>query len=712
MDVGWQRGRQRAVAAACLGLGLALLACSPPAAPAVKQAERLVSTHVPLQRVTITGVVTLPASLVGNNGSSIIANNGSGLLTENGAGVVQPQAGYALANVDAVPLAHTTVFLADLSRHPVPGLATVQTDAAGHFSIPNVPVGFTFILVAAASTRDGRDAHLEAIVGSTPTPPAAEVDVASTLVTAATLADRTNLPADVDNQVIADAVRSMANRLSNSGLPDLTDRAGLIGKAHDLAAADASVASALERLHVTIAQASPPPEDLAVAVADSPQPAASSTRAAPQGTPGSSSSGAPSSSASTLATSSAPATSPQASVDPGATASAQASGGGSPSPAASTGASPSAGVVPSPSSGPASSPVASASAAPSVAPSVAASPSQAPSPSPSPTPTPLTIAAYAGTQGLAGFAGDGGQASAARLSTPYGIWVDASGTLFFADGGNNRVRKVTVGGIISTVAGSGTAGYSGDGGPATSARLSTPGRVVADAAGNLYISDDQNHCIRKVTPGGTISTVAGTGVSGYGGDGGAATSAKLSFPSGIALDGAGNLYICDSGNNRVRKVTAGGTISTVAGTGTAGYAGDGLSATSAKLSSPRGLALDRSGNLYIADLNNGRIRKVSTGGTISTVANGLTGPQDVVADANGMLYVADTTANRIYMVSTSGAMSLFAGNGSSAESGDGGAPASAGLGGPFGLALDTTGHLYVADSGGQVIRVIGPVTGR
>jgi len=270
-----------------------------------------------------------------------------------------------------------------------------------------------------------------------------------------------------------------------------------------------------------------------------------------------------------------------------------------------------------------------------------------------------TITTIAGT-GTAGFSGEGGQATSAQLNYPLGVAVDAQGSLYIGDQVNNRVRKVS-GGTITTVAGTGTAGYSGDGGQATSAQLSIPLGVAVDAQGSLYIADYANSRIRKVS-GGIITTVAGTGTAGYSGDGGQATSAQLKFPYSVAVDGQGSLYIADYGNQRVRKVS-GGVISTVAGTGTAGFSGDGGQATSAQVNAPVGVAVDAQGSLYIADNGNQRVRKVS-GGVTSTVA----------------------------------------GTGTAGFSGDGGQATSAQLSGPAGVAVDAPGNLYIADEGNQRVR--------
>jgi uncharacterized protein (TIGR03437 family) len=234
------------------------------------------------------------------------------------------------------------------------------------------------------------------------------------------------------------------------------------------------------------------------------------------------------------------------------------------------------------------------------------------------------------------FDGDGGLAATAQVSCPSGLAADSSGNLYIADTANNRIRKVTPAGIITTVAGSGPSnsagGFSGDGGPATAAMLWGPSAVTVDASGTLYISDTQNNRIRKVTPAGIITTVAGSGPAGlsgsYGGDGGPATSAALSYPHGVAIDAGGNLYIADSVNNRIRKVTPAGTITTVAGTGGPGFGGDAGLAIAAQLATPLGVAIDEAGNLFVADYGNNRIRELSSGPAIA--------PNGIVNAASGV----------------------------------------------------------------------------
>ncbi len=221
------------------------------------------------------------------------------------------------------------------------------------------------------------------------------------------------------------------------------------------------------------------------------------------------------------------------------------------------------------------------------------------------------ISTVAGT-GTAGFSGDNDPAVSAKLNRPYGIAVDSTGTLYFSDYNNHRVRKITTDGKITTVAGTGVAGFGGDNGPALSAQLNCPREVAVDSAGTVYITDAGNHRVRKITADGKISTVAGTGTAGFSGDGGPAPSAKLNLPLGVVVDSTGTVYVSDYNNHRVRKIAPDGKISTVAGTGAAGFSGDGGPAVSAQLYNPFGLAVDCVDTLYIADHLNNRIRKITS----------------------------------------------------------------------------------------------------
>lgn len=230
------------------------------------------------------------------------------------------------------------------------------------------------------------------------------------------------------------------------------------------------------------------------------------------------------------------------------------------------------------------------------------------------------IATIAGTT-VAGFSGDNGPATAAQLYGPLGIAVDSAGNIYFADRFNDRVRKINTTGTITTIAGTGTGGYNGDEIAATTAQLNDPFGVAVDNAGNVYVADHSNHRVRKISNLGIITTVAGTGTGGYNGDDIAATTAQLNEPRGVAVDKFGHLFIADQANNRVRQITLStGIISTIAGNGTQGFSGDGGPATAAMLNGPYAMAADTFHNLYICDVDNQRIRKINWAGVITTVA--------------------------------------------------------------------------------------------
>jgi DNA-binding CsgD family transcriptional regulator/sugar lactone lactonase YvrE len=316
----------------------------------------------------------------------------------------------------------------------------------------------------------------------------------------------------------------------------------------------------------------------------------------------------------------------------------------------------------------------------------------------------------------------------AAFGHPVAVAVNGSDRAYVIDG--NRVRRLDAQ-AAPTVAGTGIGGFSGDGGPATEALLSSPSAIAFDSEGNLYIADTGNNRIRRVDRDGIITTVAGIGKRGYGGDGGPAARALLNSPAGLAVGFGDSVFVADTGNNRVRMITADGTITTVAGTGEAGYAGDGGVASQAVLNSPQGLAVDAEGNLYVTDSFNDRVRKIDLDGVITTIAgdgaqsysgdgqpatqaglNFATGPlngagQAVALDREGDLLVADGGNNTVREVDVGGVIRTVAGTGQPGDAGKRASPHSS-LDLPLGVAVDSEGVVYIADANNGTVRELHP----
>jgi trimeric autotransporter adhesin len=408
------------------------------------------------------------------------------------------------------------------------------------------------------------------------------------------------------------------------------------------------------------------------------------------------------------------------------------------------------------------------------------------------TPTSYIIQTFAGSDDT----GDGGSALSAALSQPEGIAVDRSGNVYVADAANQRIRKIAIDGSIHTFAGTGVAGFAGDGGPASAAQLNQPYGLAIDSAGNLYIADLGNARVREVTVNGTIQTVAGGGtlLATSAGQGGPAIMTQMAQPRNVAIDNQDALYISDFGANQVYRVATNGTLSLVAGTGTVGFSGDGTSALMAQLNAPAGVAVDVTGAVYIADSGNNRVRKVYNGviidifdtpaptgvavdssgmvyvaaggylgsviqqisgvtsardvtvdssgniystsggfvleipassGTVTTIAGSgnspyfggdggpatsaqMYSPSGIAVDSSGNWYIADTSNNRIRLVTTAGVISTIAGTGAAGSSGDSGPAAAAELNSPHGVVFDSSNNLYIADSGNNEVRKITP----
>ncbi len=331
------------------------------------------------------------------------------------------------------------------------------------------------------------------------------------------------------------------------------------------------------------------------------------------------------------------------------------------------------------------------------------------------------INTYVGT-GVNGFSGDGSAATSAQIAMTCGVDIDSIGNLYIADQFNNRIRKVNTSGIISTICGTGASGFSGDGGPASSAQIGSPTGIAVDGIGNVYFCDYLNHRIRKISSTGTITTIAGIGVAGFSGDGSVATSAQINAPEGVAVDGSGNVYFADRANNRIRKISSIGTITTIAGTGVAGFSGDGSSATSAQINYPNDTEVDGAGNVYFVDAGNQRVRKISSVGTITTVAGTgvagfsgdgsaatsaqLNGPSGIAIDGSGNLYIVEKFNNRLRKVNPSGIITTIAGTGVAGFSGDGGLATSATIDYPRRVAIAENGIIYFCDGSNYRIRII------
>jgi uncharacterized protein (TIGR03437 family) len=318
------------------------------------------------------------------------------------------------------------------------------------------------------------------------------------------------------------------------------------------------------------------------------------------------------------------------------------------------------------------------------------------------------VALAAGAAGIAEPIGDGGSAETARLLSPSALAYDREGNLFVADERAHRIRRVTPAGVITTVAGTGKPAYSGDGGLAAKAGLNAPRGLAFDADGFLYVADSGNHAVRVVSPGGSIKSAAGNGFPGFRGDGGPATAALLNGPSAVAVDRNGNLFIADTANHRVRQISHSGILTTYAGNGTPGLAYEGSAAVFAQLNEPRGLAFDAGGNLFIADSANNRIRRVDPTGLLTTIGEPVfVSPRGVAVAIDGAIYVADTGKHRICQITDTGVVNV-AGGDAPGFGGDGGLAAGAQFQFPAALAFDSLGNLAVADMGNSRVRQLRP----
>jgi len=350
---------------------------------------------------------------------------------------------------------------------------------------------------------------------------------------------------------------------------------------------------------------------------------------------------------------------------------------------------------------------------------------------PAASPSSPSITVIAGT-GKLGFSGDGGPAVNAQLALPTGVAEDPTGTLYIADTANNRIRKVvdptTINSDdISTIAGNGTGGYAGDGGPATSAELRAPTGIAVDSAGNVFVADTGNNVVREISAGGTIQTIAGTGkcTTAKPTKTAPALTVSLCAPTGVAVNSAGDVFISNTGQNDVWELLPNGNLADYAGNSDNGLKGNGGPATNAELTAPTALAVDALGNLYIADTGNSEIREVSTSGTITDFAGDgkfgfsgdggaatsakLAGPTGLGVDPSGNVYIADTVNDRVRIVS-GGIINTYAGNGKLGNTGNGGPATSAELALPAGEIAADGSAVYFADTGNSQVKgvFVGP----
>ena len=317
----------------------------------------------------------------------------------------------------------------------------------------------------------------------------------------------------------------------------------------------------------------------------------------------------------------------------------------------------------------------------------------------------------AGQGGKPGWSGDGGPALEAQFNNPLRVALDKAGNVYLVDSGNYSVRKVDTAGKVSTVAGNGAFGFGGDGGPALGSQLSGIRDIALDANGNLFIADSNNARIRLVDPRGNISTFAGTGTAGYSGDGGAAANAQFLLPVGLAIDSANNVYVADAGSATIRKITRGtGIITTVAGTGIPSFTGwtsEGAAGTRAQLGAPYSLGFDPKGNLLFCDIGNGRLLRLGTDGKVVTVRANFPS-QNIFVDPTGAIYFPDYRTHSVQKILPDGTLLWVAGNGNSGYAGDFGPGIEAQLAQPYGVAVDGNGTVFIAEAASAVIRRMTP----
>jgi sugar lactone lactonase YvrE len=598
----------------------------------------------------LTGAVWVPASLLDEAGGSIISNNAGGLVG-NGGSLSSKNTAYRLQQLAERTLEGATVVLADAQGVPYAGIPAVSSNAQGQFVFPAVPKGLTYQVVASVPTVKGK-VRLSAL-----SLPDAEIraSVASTVVAQTVLKETTGalaaLPSSAKVTTLTEAVTRKLTPESGKLVFASGQQALVAMVFSQVVSKEPELQTLVTELQKGLKQITPVQAELAKAL-KTPE------RTVPS----------PSASVSSAGLSPGPALSPTA-------------------PASDVSATPSATPTPMPSI------------------TVSRTPS-GPGPSPSASVSLGLLGVVSTLAGLTQGYGDGTGATA-RFSEPSGVAVDTSGNVYVADWSNHRIRKVTPTGVVTTLAGSTQGDVDGIG---VAAQFANPYGVAVDTSGNVYVADTNNYRIRKVTPTGVVTTLAG---SMPGDVDGTTATAQFSFPFGIAVDASGNVYVADRSNHRIRKVTPTGVVTTLAGS-TRGY-GDGTGAT-ARFSEPSDVAVDGSGNVYVADQSNHRIRKVTPTGVVTTLAGSTQGyaddtgaaaqfsePSGIAVDGSGNVYVADQSNHRIRKVTPTGVVTTLAGS-TQGYADDTGAAAQFSY--PFDVAIDASGRVYVADWSNHRIRKI------
>lgn len=599
-------------------LAVALLAagCKLPTALTKAAGEAIeregVITRAPVAGVAIRGTLLAPAGLIANNGGGLIGKTKS----------------YHLTALDEHPLAGADVYLATADGRAIPGLAAVKTDADGHFVFPRVPKGFAFVVATPVSLDNGESGQLATLAKASDGGAQAQISLASTLVTAAIVRGQAGTVGDFSPEAFNQALAATAQRLEPSDVAKVADPAAAATRVAEVAKADQTVQSALTTLQQEVAKPAQSLDDLQSQVS---------------------------------------AINAQASSAP-------------------------------------------ASPAPSAAAATPPAASKAPSSAPTGATRTYTVSTLAGKAGTSGFAN--GKGASALFHTPNGLALAADGTIYVADSDNHRIRKVTPDGTVGTFVGSGTAGFTD--GKGTAAALNTPWGLALDTDGTLYVADLGNCAIRAIAPDGTVTTVAGNGTAGR--TDGTGKAAKFSTGlKGLCVSN-GTIYAADSGNHLIRKVSPAGVVTTLAGS-TYNFA-DGKG-TAAAFRNPSSVALGPDGTLYVADGNNYAIRAITPDGTVSTVAGKPfeSGQVDGTGDAarfnflqglawvGDRLIVCDQTGATVRAVTPAGKVTTLAGIGGTGGSADG-PGTSATFRQPHGVAGGPDGVVYVTDSNNHTLRVI------